>query len=162
MRCSPSGTDCTSVDSSWGHKSCQQTCSSMGSSLHGATGPARTLLQRGVSTRSQHPSGIHLLWHRVLHWLQVDICSTLDRHGLQRDSLPHHSLLHGLQGNLCSSAWSTSSPCLFTDLGVCRVVSLTRILTPLFLSCSAAGFFVFCLPMYPRGTTTVADGLGLA
>ncbi|KAM9591171.1 uncharacterized protein ACIBXB_006070 [Morphnus guianensis] len=55
---------------------------------------------------------IHLLWHGVLH-------------GLQGDSLPHHGLHHGLQGNLCSGAWSTSFPSFFTDLGVCRVVSLT-------------------------------------
>jgi len=40
-------------------------------------------------------------------------------------SLPHHGFLQGLQGNLCSSAWSTSSPSFFTDLGVCGVVSLT-------------------------------------
>jgi len=44
---------------------------------------------------------------------------------LQGDSLPHHGLLHGLQGNLCPSAWSTSSPSFFTVLGVCRAVSLT-------------------------------------
>ena len=31
----------------------------------------------------------------------------------------------GLQGNLCSGAWSTASPYFFTDLGVCKVVSLT-------------------------------------
>ena len=45
------------------------------------------------------PSGhIHLLQCGVLHWLQVDICSTVDLHGLQGDSLPHHGLHHGLQG----------------------------------------------------------------
>jgi len=59
-----------------------------------------------------------------------------------RDSLPHHGLHHGLQENLCSSAWSTSSPSFFTNLGVCRVVFSH---TFSFLSsgcCSAAGFFV--------------------
>ncbi|KAK4810966.1 hypothetical protein QYF61_014438 [Mycteria americana] len=55
---------------------------------------------------------IHLLRHGVLHGLQVDICSTVDLHGLQGDSLPHQVLHHGLQGNLCSGAWSTSSPSL--------------------------------------------------
>ena len=45
------------------------------------------LLQRGVPTGSQPPSGIHLLQHGVLHGLQVDICSTVDLHGLQGDSL---------------------------------------------------------------------------
>ncbi|KAK4820738.1 hypothetical protein QYF61_004419 [Mycteria americana] len=107
------------------HKSCQQTCSSVGSSLHGATGPARSLLQHGLPTGSQPPSGIHLLQHGVLHGMQVDICSTMDLHGLQGDSLPHHGLHQGLQGNLCSGAWSTLSPSFFADLGVYRVVSLT-------------------------------------
>ncbi|KAM9591464.1 uncharacterized protein ACIBXB_006257 [Morphnus guianensis] len=123
--CSPSGTDCSSVGPSRGHKSFQKTCSSVGSSLHRSAGPARSLLQRGVPSGSQPPSGTHLLRRGVLHGLQVDICSTVDLHGLQGDSLPHHGLHHGLQGNLCSGAWSTSSPSFFTDLGVCRVVSLT-------------------------------------
>ena len=39
--------------------------------------------------------------------------------------LPHHGVLHRLQGNLCSGAWSTCSPSFFTDLGVCRIISLT-------------------------------------
>jgi len=48
-----------------GHKPCQQTCSGMGSSLHRSAGPARSLLQNGLPTESQLPSGIHLLQHRV-------------------------------------------------------------------------------------------------
>ncbi|KAK4825359.1 hypothetical protein QYF61_026878 [Mycteria americana] len=109
MGCSPSGTDCSSVGPPWGHKSCQQTCSSMGSSLHGSRGPARSLLQCGLPTGSQPPSGIHLLWRGVLHGLQVDICSTMDLHRLQEDSLPHQGLHQGLQGNLCS-AYSSVLP----------------------------------------------------
>jgi len=65
-----------------------------------------------------------LLQCGILHRLQVDICATIDLHGLQEDSLPHHGPQHGLQGNLCSSAWRTSS-FFFTDLAVCRVVSVT-------------------------------------
>jgi len=42
-------------------------------------------------------------------------------HGLQGDSLPHHSLHHQLQGNLYSGAWITSSPSFSTALRVCRV-----------------------------------------
>ncbi|KAK4814103.1 hypothetical protein QYF61_008198 [Mycteria americana] len=103
-----------------GHKSCQQTCSRADPSLHRSTGPARSLLQLGLPTGSQSPLGIHLPQHGFLHGLQVDICSTVDLHGLQGDSLPHHGLHHGLQGNLCSGAWSTSSPS-FTDLGGTRV-----------------------------------------
>uniref|UniRef100_A0A8B9RUN6 Protein artemis n=1 Tax=Accipiter nisus TaxID=211598 RepID=A0A8B9RUN6_9AVES len=64
--CSPSGAQCSSVGPPWGPKCCQQTCSSVGSSLHGATGPARSLLQRGLPTGSQPPSGIPLLRRGVL------------------------------------------------------------------------------------------------
>lgn len=35
---SPSGTGCSICDSPWGHRFCQQTCSRVGSSLHGSTG----------------------------------------------------------------------------------------------------------------------------
>jgi len=108
-----------------GHESCQQICSSVGSSLHKSTCPVKNLLLHRLSTESQHPSGIHLLWRGVLHRLHMDIYATMDLHGLQSDSLPYHGLLHRLQGNLCSRAWSTSSPSFFTDLGVCGVVSLT-------------------------------------
>jgi len=116
--------NCCSVGPLWGHKSCLKTCSSVSSSLHGSTGPGRSLLQHRLFTVSQPPSGIHQLQRGVLHRLQVDICSTVDLHGLQRHSLPHHGLQHRLQGNLCSVAWSTSSPSFFTDLCVCRVISL--------------------------------------
>jgi len=122
-----------------GHKPCQQTCSSMGSSPYGAPGPARSLLQCGLPTGSQTPSGIHLLWRGVLPRLQMCICSSIDLHEPWGDSLPHHGLLHGLQGNLCSSAWSTSSPCS----------SLTLVFAELFLTppslckCCYAGFFAF-------------------
>ena len=34
MGCSPLGTGCSTMGPPWGHKPCQQTCSSMGSSLH--------------------------------------------------------------------------------------------------------------------------------
>jgi len=45
----------------WGHKACQQTCSDVGSCLHGSTGPGRSLLQCGLPMGSWPPSGIHLL-----------------------------------------------------------------------------------------------------
>jgi len=67
----------------WGHEPCQQTCSSVGSSLHRSTGPARSLLQHRLSMGSQPPLVIHLLWHGVLPRLQVEICSAVDLHGLQ-------------------------------------------------------------------------------
>jgi len=62
---SPSGIGCSSVGPPWDHKPCQQTCSSVGSSLHGSTGPGRTLLQHGLPTGSQPPSGIPLLQRGV-------------------------------------------------------------------------------------------------
>jgi len=96
----------------------------MGSSFYGTTGPARTVLQHGPSMGSQPSSSIPLLQCGVCLGLQVEIRYTMDLHGMQSDSLPHHGLFHGLQWNLGSSAWSMSSPFFFTDLGVCRVVSL--------------------------------------
>ena len=88
-------------------------------------GPARSMLQHRPSMGSQPPLGIPLLWYGVFHKMQVDTYSTVDLHGLQGHSLPHHGLLHRLQGNLCSSAWNTSSSPFFTDLGVSRAVSFT-------------------------------------
>jgi len=42
------------------------------------------------------------VWGRFRR-LQVDLCSTVDLHGLKGDNLPHHGLHHELQGeNLCS------------------------------------------------------------
>jgi len=90
---------------------------------HGVTSPASKpapawatlstdpqVLPRSCSC-ARCPWGHTLLQVWVDPRLQVDICSTVDFHGLQR--------------NLCSGAWSTSSPSFFTDLGVGIVVSLT-------------------------------------
>jgi len=123
-------------------------CPSMGPS-HGVQSFRNRLLQRVSPTGSQALPA-NLLWCGLLSsqghsLLWVSTCSTVDLHGLQGDSLPHHGLLHGLQGYLCSGAWSTSSPSFFTDLGVCRAV-LSHILT---LSPAAkwpfwrCGFFFF-------------------
>ena len=108
-------------------------------------------------------------------------------HGVTAFSGPSHLLrrgvLHGLQGNLCSPVkppWAvggqpavspqaagqsllrrTSSLSFFTDLAVCRVVSLTSHSS---LCCSS---FLFS-SLSPssicshRGTTTIAEWLGLA
>jgi len=127
MGCSPSGTGCSSVGPPQGHKPCQKTCSSVGFSLHGSTGPGRSLLQCGAPhgghSSFRHPPAP--VWG-PFHGLQVAICSTVDLHGLQGNNLPHHGLHHELQGKvLCSGISSTPSPSFFTDLGVCRVVSLT-------------------------------------
>ena len=62
----------------------------------GLTSPARSLIQSRLPMGSQPPLAIHLFWHGVLHGLQVDICSTINPHGLQEDSLPHHGPHHRL------------------------------------------------------------------
>jgi len=117
-----------------GHKPCHQTCSSVGSSLHGSAGPGRSLLQRGAPHRAtasfRHPPAP--VWG-PFHGLQVEICSTVDLQGLQGDSLPHHGLHHGLQGKtLCSGVWRTSSPpSLLTSAGLFLTHILTPVSTPL-------------------------------
>ncbi|KAK4830119.1 hypothetical protein QYF61_008546, partial [Mycteria americana] len=116
MGCSPSGADCSRVGPPRGPKSCQQTCSRVGSSSEGHRSCQEPAPAWGLHGVTASFGRIHLLWRGVLHRLQLDICSTVDLHGLQGDSLPHHGLHHGLQGNLCSGAWSTSSPSFFTDL----------------------------------------------
>jgi len=99
---------------------------------HEVTGPARKPALVWASLHGVTASfwSMHLLQCGVLHGLQVDICSTMDLQGLQGDSLPHHGLHHGLQGNFCSSTWSTSLLSFFTDLGVHRVVPLTYCHSP--------------------------------
>jgi len=69
---------------------------------------------------------VHLLWCGVLHGLQVDICSTVDLHRLQWDSLTHHGLFHELQG---SSAQAPEAP-------PTRPSPLTWVSAELLLSCS--------------------------
>jgi len=108
----------------WGDGSYQKNCSSMGSSPW-ATVPARTLLQCGISTGPQFPSGyIHLLWHGVLHKMQgeylLHLGSLWTVEGQPASPWSHCRL----QEDLCSGSWCTSFY-FFTDLGVCRVVSLT-------------------------------------
>jgi len=61
----------------------QQTCSGVGSFSHGATGPARSLLQCGLPTGSWPPLGIHLLQRGVFPGLWVGICSPVELHGLE-------------------------------------------------------------------------------
>jgi len=158
MGCSPSGTGCSSVGPPRGHKPCQQTCSTVGSSLHEATGPARSLLQCGLPTGSHPPApawghpwaaGRDLL-HREPPWAAGH-------------SLPHQGLLHGLQGNLCPDAWSTSTPSFCTDLGVCRAVSLTSSHFSLLLEkCTYRGFSRFLNDVIPEVLPPSLVGSALA
>jgi len=150
--------NCSSLCAPWGHKFCQKTCSCM-SSLRGLTGPTRSLLHCGLPIGSQLPMGIQLLWRGVLHGMQVVICSTVDLHGLQGHSLPHHGLLHSLQGNLYSSTWRTSSPSFFTDLHVCRVLTpLSGCNMPLHIFFFLLNFVIpEALPPSPMGLAPVIE-----
>ena len=111
-----------------GHKPCQQTCSSMGSSPYGAPGPARSLLQCGLPTGSQTPLGIHLLRRGFLHGLQVKIFSTMHLQtsmGCRAKACLTIVCSTGCRG-ISAPARGTLPPALFfTDFSVCRVVSLT-------------------------------------
>jgi len=142
MGCSPSGTGCSSMGPPQGHKPCQQTFSgvgplSTGPQILAGASPARA--PHRVTASFRHPPSP--AWG-LFHGLQVDICSIVDLHGLQGDSLSHHGLQHELQGkNLCSSVSSTSSPSFLTDLGVCRVVSFTSSHSSLSTAVSLQFFF---------------------
>jgi len=120
--------------------------------------PAPAQAPHGFSASFRHPPAP--LWS-PFQGVQVDICSTMDLHGLQGDNLPHHGLHHELQGKtLCSGVSSTSSTSFFTDAGVCRVVSFTSSHSSLSTTISPQ-FFLPLLKHYPRGATIVADWLGL-
>jgi len=122
--CSPSGKDCSRGSPTQSHSSCQKTCWGTDFSPQ-ATVPVRSLLQQGFPVVHSFLQGISacsgvgssMVCRKV-------ICSTVDLHELEGDNLCNHGLLHRLQENLCSGAWSTS-PLSFADLGVCIVVSIT-------------------------------------
>lgn len=82
------------------------------------TAPARCLLQHGLSMGCRFLQGMSTCSSvGSSTGCHVDICSGMFLYRLQGDTLCHNGL--GLQGNLCTSAWITSSPS-FSDLGACR------------------------------------------
>jgi len=127
MGCSPSGTGCSSVGPPWDHEPCQKTCSDVGSSLHGSAGPGRSLLQRGLPTGSQPPSGIHLLWRGVpsmgYRWRSAPPWTSMGCRGTACLTMVFIMGCKGKLSVLVSQA--PPPPSFFTDHGVCRVVSLT-------------------------------------
>ena len=167
--CSPSGTDCSSVGPrgvtspaskpapAWAPLSTAPQVHR--TSLHGSAGS----LGRASHGLTASFGRIHLLRRGVLHGLQVDVCSTIHLHGLQGDSLPHHGLPHGLQGNLCSAAWSTSSPPSSLTL-VSAELLLSHILTPLSgcNCCCAVAFFPLLRYVIPEALPPSLMGSALA
>jgi len=118
-------------------------------SLHRATGPAKSLFQCWFPTGSQLPSGIHLLWRRVpsmgYRWISAPATTSKDCMG--QPASPW-SFITSCMGRLCYSISSTSS--FFTDLGVCKVVSLP--LSHSSLS-TAVSMQVFFLPLLKHVVT---------
>ena len=129
--------NCCSVGPFHGVQSFRSTLFQHGSPMGSQALPAnpiqRVLLSPVICRSWQAPHGVTASFRPPpapawgpFQGLHMDTCSSMDLHGLQQDHLPHHGLHHALQGKtLCSSVSSTSSPSFFTDLGVCRVVSLT-------------------------------------
>lgn len=127
--------------------SCQQTRSSMASSLHRVTDPARSLLQcsrgqQAISTCSSMEPCVGC---------RMDICSTLFLHGLQKSNLHHQGLHHGLQGNLLWCLYCLLSPPF--RLGDCVVVS------PIYSHSSLTGTAHWLLPFFKYVFTEVQSTL---
>lgn len=122
------GRECSSIGLPWGHKCCQETCSTMGSSLHEATGPAWSLHQCGFLTESQ---GIHLLWCGVLCGLQMDLCSPWDPHGLQGHRCLTMGCTRGCRG-ISALVPGAPPPSASSVSWVCLQGCFPHILSPLF------------------------------
>jgi len=147
----------------WGHKPCQQTCSDVGFSLHGSAGPGRSLLQH-VPMGSQLPSGIHLLQlgslpraaggyvlHRGPPW-------TAGGHPASP-----WSCLMSCKGRVSALASrAPPPPSFFTDLGVCRVVSLTSSHSSLSTAVSLKYFLRHLKYVIPEALLPSLIGLALA
>jgi len=140
MGCSRSGTGCSSMGPPWGHKSCQQTCSSMGSSL--SMGPQ---VLAGAGSRMGSP------WGRS--FLRASTCSGVGSSmGCRWRSAPPWAST-GFRGTVClAMVFSTGCrgisapapgalphpPSSMTS--VSAELFLSHILTP-FSPCNCWGFF---------------------
>jgi len=152
------------VGSPWGHKPCQQTCSGMGSSLHGSAGPGRSLLQHGLPTGSQPPSGIHLLWRGVpstgCTWSSAPLWTSMDCMGTACLTMV---LIMGCRGKLSSPTFRAPPPPPPSSLTlVSAEFFLSHRLTPLpRLLFSPRVFFFLFLNMLPQRLPPSPTGLAL-
>jgi len=115
------------MGSPWGHKSCQQTCFRVGSSLHGVVHksfqkPSPAQVRHRVTASFRHPPAPawgppHAAGGDSLHYRPPRAA------GAEPASPWSGSM--GCRGILFSDTWSTASPCFCTDPGVCRAVALT-------------------------------------
>ena len=132
------------------HKPCQQTCYSVGSSLPGSPGPGRSLLQRGIPTASQLPSVIHLLWRGVpstsYRWISASQWTSMDYRGTTCLTM---DFITSCKGKVSAPTFrAPPPPSFFTDLGICRVVSLTQSHSSLLTAISTLRFFFLPLLKY--------------
>ena len=146
---------------------------------HGATSPASKpapvwaslsvgpQVLPGACSSASCPQGHSLLWASTCSSVGSSMdCSGSLLHGEPPCAAGRQpALLQGLQGNLCSGAWSTSSPSFFTDLVVCRVVSLTSAHSSLWLQVVYQVFFTLlsyvipeALPLFLMGSALVSSG----
>jgi len=143
--CSPPGTGCSSVGHPRDHKPCQQTCSGVGSSLHGSAGPARSLLQHGLPTGSLLPSDIPLLrcgvpstgyrWISAPPWTSMDCRGQLASPWSSTRAAREDSLLRHLEHLLPSPLLTLVSAELFLSHHLTPLSSL-QFLRSLFSSLS--------------------------
>jgi len=122
--------------------------------------PATVRAPHRITASFRHPPAP--VWGSF-HGLQVEICSTVDLRGLQRDNLPHHGLHHELQGKtllrclehllplLLHWPWCLQS-CFFH---IVSLLSLHCCLTPSF-------FFRFLKYVIPEVLPLSLNGLALA
>lgn len=99
MGCSSLRTGCSSVGTPWGHKSYQETCFSMGSSLH----------ESAVPWQEPFPA---LAYHGTTAFFWASACSSV-------------GLLSMVCRGISSGAWRTFFLSFLTVLGVYKVVPLT-------------------------------------
>lgn len=94
--------------SSIGYRSCQETCSGVGTT-------------RAAASLKVYPHAPAWASPQAATWISAPPFTSIANRGKSWVT----GLFHWLQGNLCSGTWNSFSPCFFTELGVCRTIFLT-------------------------------------